>query len=113
MASTARAMDGISRATAAATWRSSALMISRIPAAGSASMPCEAGLTCSVKRFSSEGSGKAGLPHHGARCFESQAGGRFGGHILEASAKHFDAERVFVADLVKGLQEPVQVDDAL
>src|ERR1035438_5345766 len=107
-ASTARVMAGISRATAPATRRSSALTISRMRAVGSASMPSEAGLTCSVSRFSSN----AGLPHHGAGCFETQARALFGRHVLEAAAEDLHAEGVLVTDFVERHQECVQVDDA-
>src|ERR1017187_2844787 len=116
-ASTARVIAGISRATAPATWRSSALTISRMRAVGSASMPSEAGLTCSVRRFSSicagVFSGNAGLPHHGAGCFETQPRALFGRHVLEAAAEDLHAEGVLVADFVERHQECVQVDDAL
>src|ERR1039457_4489801 len=101
IASTARAMAGTSGATASATWRSSALTISRMRAVGSASMPSEAGLTCSVSRFSSN----AGLPHHGAGCFETQPRALFGRHILEMAAEDFHAEGVLVADFVERHQE--------
>src|SRR5580700_6500959 len=113
MASTARATAGISRATASATRRSSALTISRIRAVGSASMPAEAGLTCSVSRFSSGSLGNAGLPHHGERCFQTQPRARFGRHILQAAAEDLHAEGILVTDFVKRHQERVQVDDAL
>src|ERR1017187_10172376 len=113
MASTARAMARTSRATASATWRSSALTISRMRAVGSASMPSEAGLICSVSRFSNIFSSKAGLPHHGERWFETQPCALFGRHVLEAAAEDFHAEGVLVADFVQREQESVLVDDAL
>src|SRR5207253_654278 len=53
MASTARAIAGISRSTAAATLWSSALMIRSAASVESVSMPAEAGLGCSVRSFSS------------------------------------------------------------
>src|ERR1017187_3703790 len=53
MASTACAMRGVSRPTASATWRSSALTMARMSAVGSASIPSEAGLRRSVSRPSS------------------------------------------------------------
>src|ERR1700691_482783 len=113
MASTARPMAGISRATASATWRSSALMISRMRAVGSASMPSDAGLTCSVSRSASGVSGNSGLPHHAARCFEGQPCALFGLHFFQAAAEDFHAESVRVADLLERAQESYQIDHAL
>src|SRR5580658_4388912 len=111
MASTARVMAGISRATASATWRSSTLIISRMRAVGSASMLFDAGLTCSVNRFA-RGLGNPGLPHDGERCFQAQTRGCLGRHVL-AAAEDFHAERILVADFVERHQEGIQVDDAL
>src|ERR1700722_13296928 len=108
MASTARAMAGISRATTSATRRSSALMISRMRSAGRASMPSDAGLACSVSRFSSN----AGLPHHGARRFESEPGALFRGYVLQTTAEDFHADEVLVSDLLQGTKEAHQVDNA-
>src|ERR1700722_4544297 len=108
MASTARAIAGISRATAWATRPSSALMISRTRSAGRASMPSDAGFACSVSRFSSN----AGLPHYGARRFESEPGALFRRHVLQAAAEDFHADEVLVADLLQGMKEAHQVDDA-
>src|ERR1039457_4406604 len=53
MASTARAIAGISRSTAAATRWSSVLMMRRACSVGSVSIDTEAGLACSVSNFSS------------------------------------------------------------
>src|ERR1700722_987620 len=106
MASTARAMAGISRATASPTRRSSELMISRMRSAGRASMPSDAGVAGSVSRISSNG----GLPHHGARRFESEPGALFRRHVLKTAAEHFHADEVLVADLLQGTKEAHQVD---
>src|ERR1017187_7497039 len=56
MASTARAMAGISRSTAAATLRSSALMMRNASSVGKASRDADRGLGCSVRSFSTTGS---------------------------------------------------------
>src|SRR5580700_3223294 len=108
MASTARAIAGISRATASATRRSSALMISRMRSADRASMPSDAGFACSVSRFSSN----AGLPHHGARRFESEPGTLFRRHVLQTAAEDFHAHEILISDLLQGMKETHQVYDA-
>jgi hypothetical protein len=52
MASTALAMAGISFATASATLRSSPFITPSISSVDMASMSADAGLRCSVRRFS-------------------------------------------------------------
>src|ERR1700691_3026934 len=92
-------------------------MISRIRPVGSASMPSEAGLTRSVSRFSSGFSGifssHAGLPHHGARRFETQARPLFGSHVFQPAPEDFYGKSDLVADLVEREQEWDKRDDAL
>src|ERR1700722_16523906 len=105
MASTARAIAGISRATAWATRPSSALMISRTRSAGRASIPSDAGFAFSVSRFSSN----AGLPHYGAPRFESEPGALFRRHVFQAPAKDFHTDKVLIPDLLQGVEEACQV----
>src|SRR5256885_282388 len=127
MASTARAILGISRATDSATLRSSALMMRNTSSVGSVSIDAEAGLSCSVSSFSSTASSgrvpetvavvrqlhDPGLLQNGAAAFHRQPRSLLGRHEFQTAAEHFHAQILPISDLLERLEKAHQIDHAL